>query len=329
MCINNVADSSVHSTVKEQRFPYLKAENLTTEQREELIAELKVESEDMRLKFATLVSLMNKSLQNNKVSVSELTVTFQTIDLDELVEILEDETDMNKAMLKACDFWSFFDYEIVKNIISTHCRDDADLQQEVESYESDFKTYCERRLCEVPMDSLKADIPSKTSNLHVKIDENFKIKLCRIKIIETRLSRLLDKRLYLLKVEDGCIELVFNYLGRIKLSLPLNSQEEEELSEMGVLRLYDDNYEYYRAPTQVRSPSPSSQQLQLPLANQLSSNTLTTGGSDVPPSGINQHNSSDNNYYYNIVEISRLSLPLKIGSYSVKAGSTVSDSYKG
>ena len=93
---------------------------MTTEQREELIAELTIESEDMRSKFATLVSLMNKSLQNNKVSVSELTVTFKNLDLDELVKILEDETDMNKAMLKASDFWSFFDYEIVKSIISTH-----------------------------------------------------------------------------------------------------------------------------------------------------------------------------------------------------------------
>ena len=286
---NNLADDiSVHLTVKEQRFPYLKVENLTKEEEEELEAKLTVESKDMRSKFATLVGLMNKSLQNNKVSVSELTVTFQIIDLDELVEILEDETDMNKAILKACDFWSFFDYEIVKTIINTHC---ADLQQKVESYESDFKTYCERRLCEVPEDSLKADIPSKTSSiLHVKIDETFKIKLCKMKEIETRLSCLLDKRLYLRKVEGGCIELVFNYFGRIKLTLPLNSQQEEELSEMGVLRLYDDNHEYYRAPIQVRSPSLSSQQSQLPSANQLSSNTLTTRGSDVPPSGINQHN---------------------------------------
>ena len=34
------------------------------------------------------------------------------------------------------------------------------------------------------MDILKADVPSKTSNLHVKIDENFKIKLCKMKRIE-------------------------------------------------------------------------------------------------------------------------------------------------
>ena len=284
---NNLADDiSVQLTV--QRFPYLKAENLTKEEREELKAKLTVESKDMRSKFATLVGLMNKSLQNNKVSVSELTLTFINLDLDDLVEKLHDETDMNKAISKASRFWSFFDYEIVKTIINTHC---AHLQQKMESYESDFKTYCERRLCKVPMDSLKADIPSKTSNiLHVKIDETFKIKLCKIKEIEARLSCLLDKRLYLLEVEYGCIELIFTYLGKIKLTLPLNSQEEEELSEMGVLRLYDDNHEYYLAPIQVRSPSPSSQQSQLPSANQLSSNTLTTRGSDVPPSGINQHN---------------------------------------
>ena len=239
----------------------------------------------MKFKFATLVSLMNMSLKDNAISVKELEVTFINLDLDDLVEKLHDETDMSKAISKASQFWSFFDYEIVKNIINTYC---DDLQQKVESYESDFKTYCERRLCDVPVDSLKADIPLKTSNLHLKIDEDFKIKLCKVKRIEARLSNLLGKCLYLLKVEDGCIELVFNYLGKIKFTLPLNSQQEEELSEMGVLRLYDDNYEYYCAPTQVRSSSPSSQQSQLPSTNQLSLNMLTTGGSDVPPSGINQ-----------------------------------------
>ena len=124
---NNVADDiSVHSTVKEQRFPYLKAENLTTVQREELIAELTVESEDMRSKFANLISRMNTSLQDNKVSVKKLKITCKSLKLDELVEILCDETDMDEAIFKASDFWSFFDYEIVKSIISSHC---ADLRQ--------------------------------------------------------------------------------------------------------------------------------------------------------------------------------------------------------
>ena len=287
--MNIIVNNSVHSTVKEQSFPNLKTENLTEEQREELIAKLTVESEDMRSKFATLVSLMNTSLQDNEISVSKLTVTFKNLDLDEVVKILDDETDMNKAILKASDFWSFFDYEIVKSIINTHCRDDADLQQEVKLYESDFKTYCQRRLCEVPVKSLKTDIPSKTSNLYLKIDETFEIKFFKTKKIEARLSNLLGKCLYLQKVKEGCIELVFSYLGKINLALPLNSQQEEELSEMRVLRLYDDNYEYYCAPTQVRLPLPLSQQSQLPSTNQFPSNTLTTGDSDVPPSGNNQH----------------------------------------
>ena len=53
--------------------------------------------------------------------------------------------------------------------------------------------------------------------------------------------------------------------------------------------LFDDNHEYYRAVIQVQSSLPSSQQSQLPSRDQVSSNTLTTGASDVPLSGINQH----------------------------------------
>ena len=305
--------------MSKQKFPYLKAETLTTEQREELIGELTVENEDMRSKFATLVGLMNSSLQDNEISVSKLKVTFKNLELDELVKMLHDESDMNEAIFKASDFWSFFDYETVKNIINTHCSDDADLQQRVESYESDFKIYCQRRLCEVPVKCLKAGVLSKTSNLRVKIDEDFKIKLSKVKRIEARLSHLLGKRLCLMKVEDGCIKLVFNYFGRIKVTLPLNSQQEEELSEMRVLRLYDDNYEYYRAPTQVSSPSPLSQQAQLPSTNEFLSNTPTSGDSD-----IQQYH--DN--YYNTIE---KTLPYKNGSYSVKvkAESTASNGYKG
>ena len=283
MYTNNVANVS---STEEQKFPYLKAENLTKEDREELIGRLTRESEDMRSKFATLVSLMNKSLQDNKVSVSELKVTFKYLDLDKLAKKLHDKTDMNKAIIKARKFCSFYDYEIVKNIIDTHCRDDAHLQQKVNLYESDFKAYCERRLFEVPVGSLNAGIHSEEPKLHVKIDKNFKIKLSEMKRIQDRLSKLLGKRLYLLKVEDGCIELVFSYLGKMKLTLPLNSQQEEELSEMRVLRLYDDSYEYYRAPTQVRPPSPSSQQTQLLSKNELPSNTQPPGDSDVSPSGI-------------------------------------------
>ena len=224
------------------------------------------ESDGIKTKFAVLVGRTSISLGRNNVSVGHLKLTFTSLGLDELVEKLHDESDLNEALMKASKYWSFFDYEIVTSIISTYC---VDLQQEVESYISSFKIYCQRRLCEVPIDNFETEIHKKTTKLYVKMDETFTISLNEVKRIEAKLSGLLDTDLYLLTMKEGCIELIFSCLRKINLLFPLNSQQEEDLLEMGVLRLYDDICEYYHAPSQEKSPPLSLPPSELP-ANFLS-----------------------------------------------------------
>ena len=122
---------------------------------------------------------------------------------------LHDVTDLNEAFVKAKKVWSFFDFETVKKIIKSFFIDDFDLQVELRSYESYFKIYCQRRLCDVPIDFLLRDeVPTKITNVHVKVDETFNnIRLEKVKVIEQKLSHLLGTDLYLLDVKDGCKEL--------------------------------------------------------------------------------------------------------------------------
>ena len=122
---------------------------------------------------------------------------------------LHDMTDLNEAFVKAKKVWSFFDFETVKKIIKSFFIDDFDLQVELRSYESYFKIYCQRRLCDVPIDFLLRDeVPTKITNVHVKVDETFNnIRLEKVKVIEQKLSHLLGTDLYLLDVKDGCKEL--------------------------------------------------------------------------------------------------------------------------
>ena len=251
-----------------EKFPYLQITDLTEEQKDELMKRLVNESDRIKAKFAVLVSRTSVSLKNNDVSVGSLKLTFKSLGLDELVEKLHDESDLTEALIEASNYWSFFDYEAVTSIISSYCKNDADLQQEVESYISSFKIYCQRRLCEVPIDNFETKIHKKTTKLHVKMDEAFTIPLNKVKKIEGKLSYLLDTSLRLLKIEDGCIELIFSCLCKIN---PLNSQQEEDLLEMGVLRLYDDMCEHYHAPSQDKSPSLSLPPSQVPAVEQLSS----------------------------------------------------------
>ena len=251
-----------------ERFPYLQITDLTEEQKDELIERLTSESDRIKTQFAVLVSKTSISLKNNDVSVGNLKLTLKSLGLDELVEKIYNESDLTEALITASDYWSFFDYETVTSIISSYC---TNLQQEAESYISSFKIYCQRRLCEVPIDNFKTEIHKKTTKLHVKMDETFTIPLNKVKKIERKLSSLLDTSLRLLKIEDGCIELIFSCLRKIHLLFPLNSQQEEDLLQMGVLRLYDDTCEYYHAPSQDKSPSLSLPPSQLPAVKQLSS----------------------------------------------------------
>ena len=238
-----------------EKFPYLQIEDLTEEQKDKLMKRLVFESDRIKTKFAVLVGRTSISLGRNNVSVGHLKLTFTSLGLDELVEKLHDESDLNEALMKASKYWSFFDYETVTSIINTYCKNDADLQEEVESYISSFKIYCQRRLCEVPIDNFETEIHKKTTKLYVKMDENFTISLNEVKRIEAKVSGLLDTDLYLLTVKEGCIELIFSCLRKINLLFPLNSQQEEDLLKMGVLRLYDDICDYYPVPSQDKSPS--------------------------------------------------------------------------
>ena len=261
-----------------QRFPYLQTTDLTEEQKDELIMRLVNESDLIRTKFANLVTSTNKSLKNSNVEVRSLILTLKN-GLDKLVE---DESDLTEALIKLSDYWSFFDYEILTSIISSHCKNDVNMQQEAESYISKFKEYCQRRLCEVPIDNFNTEIHKKTTKLYVKMDETFTVPLNKVKMIERKLSSLLDTRLHLLNIEDGCIKLIFNCFHKINLLFPLNSQQEEDLLKMGVLRLCDDiciimhhpkTNPLSLPPSQLPavSPSLSLPPSQLPSVEQLSS----------------------------------------------------------
>ena len=138
---------------------------------------------------------------------------------------------ITKLFLALGDYWWFFDYELLSLIINRHC---MELKPELELYITSFKEYCERRICEVPIDVFKER--GDEYNLYVKCDHNFdKNTLSDVKDIEGKLSDLLETELYLLGVEEGCVKLVFTNLCAI--TSPLTLKQMEELKELKVIHL--------------------------------------------------------------------------------------------
>lgn len=109
-------------------------------------------------------------------------------------------------------------------------------------YESSFKHYCERRLCELPADifAKKGD----ANNLYVKIDKHFSEATADdIKKLAVRLSELLETNLYILKIDEGCIRLTT--ITVCSIHTPLTPEQVQGLKKMKVIRLYSNSQEYF------------------------------------------------------------------------------------
>ena len=134
-------------------------------------------------------------------------------------------------------YLSFFDYEFVGMIIERHC---PELIDDLEAYKSALKIYCKRRVVEVPSNVFEREGADETC-LFVKCDKAFEsIILDDIKALESRLSNFLDTDLFLLRVDDGCTELVFDAMCPIP---PLTQSQRCQLTEMGILKLHSVHFQ--------------------------------------------------------------------------------------
>ena len=220
------------------KFPLLKKdiENLTAEERDELLHRLNQQSEDIRSSFAILVTHTLTQLQQSGTTAEALEMLIAEHGLEELTDQI-DSTDTIPMIMKKVrkgKYWSFFNYELVAAIIKCFCKR-TELIAELEDYISEFKVYCQHRVSEVPRGSFNGD-HTKDRCFKIKLDDSFSIKdidLKKVKKIQYKLQRILNmKPLQLIDVEGGCIELTFRYFNKTRL-FPLSEAKKIALYELG------------------------------------------------------------------------------------------------
>lgn len=206
---------------------------LKVEERERLELRLECESEDMQNEFAILAAKTMLSLSElNVPPVKKLKFLIENSKFYRKVyEAIENVDDFNSVMSCLSDYWSFFDYQLLELIIRTFC---GNLTDKLEEYEGKFKEFCQRRLCEVPKGALGVRAENGDA-LYLKIDDNFsykKTKVLDVKKLEYRLSKLLDTELVLLRIDEGCLELIFICLSDMP---ELNSLLKQQLKQLGII----------------------------------------------------------------------------------------------
>ena len=226
-------------TVAKESLPHLKSKNLSPEEMNRLKARLRMESKDIRDEFACLFSETEESLNCQKVTALSLKLLLQSFEIPQLKDFDDGITEIMSEVFHHCCFYSF---RILKRIIG--CFGTTNDKDRLATYEANFKHYSERRLCEVPTDALAAR-KSEGNEFCVKTDKVFDVPCKEILDIETELSRILDKPVYLRDVEHGCVKLSFYILHELVEVFPLNKEQMKQLKGIGVLRMYDQHHQYY------------------------------------------------------------------------------------
>ncbi len=234
------------------RFPYLKTPDLSDAQIEKLMRGLKKETNKMMERFAILIAKTLSSLRKHEVSIGELKALLKNLNghkKNKLTSKLKKVTVISKAFDVLYNFWSFFDYKILGAIITSFC---FDLKPDFDEYVLNFKEYCNRRVCEVPDDSYSTKLSKseEKKKLHIQIDQNFvdeikKLKMKDLKDLSDILEDILNTDLRILEIKDGSIILIFHCLHDFDVLFPLSRRQEEKLQEIGVMRIYTEEQDYY------------------------------------------------------------------------------------
>lgn len=237
---------SFAASSSEKRFPYLNTKQLSEEEKRRLIGTLVVDSEKIMQKFVLLVSTICNSLKERNIPVAEIALLLN----NSHIELSKDLRSIAEALVLASKYWSFFNYRIFETLVAG-LGDDND-QERLAAYISDFRQYCKRRLCEVPIDALECDRKVKT-RLHVKTDKHFDVPTDDIDSLTVKLSELLGTSLLLLKIEDGCIELDFDYLKEENLLPLLSGDHSDTFMQLGITKLYTDAQVFYNRAVEQES----------------------------------------------------------------------------
>ncbi len=209
----------------------------------------------MKRKFTVLVGTTLDKLIGKGTTVKTLRSTLTNLngrDGNKITEELKGILDINDAFMVFSKFWAFFEYDILSTIIESFCHD---LKPQLDEYTSSLKEYCKRRVCEVPNGSGGKE--SEEENiLLIQVDATFnaeitRIKLENLKVLGSKLGKVLGTSLLCIDIISGSIIISFKCLHEFDVIFPLCAKQEEELQKIGVTRIYSKNQEYLQHSTSL------------------------------------------------------------------------------
>ena len=241
-------------------FPYLDLRGLTHEQQQELRGRLWSESQEIMIQFQELVSATIESLIIQKASPDKLVShvmtlgAFKPVFKEPQVPLfqycfpkLEAADTIPKVFLVLKDYFSFFNYHIIKHIITTlGTEKDKD---GLRRYMDNFNQYAKRRIFEC-LTEFGPVSDADHADIFVKLDSQYEsYTITEVEGFRHKLSEILrvssEGILRLCRVKEGCIELIFQVPSFVQQEIfPLSTKQKNTLKAEGVIKFTCGEYQF-------------------------------------------------------------------------------------
>ena len=246
-------DNGCPKTTSKQ-YPYLELSNLDEDDKEDLIQKLSEDTANIIQSFANLLSTTSKSFNCRKVNVDELIKVALDLgafksDKNQLPLLGEDRHQLlqaksiDRAFITLGEHMSFFNYEILSHIIE-HLGSEGD-QGNLAKYCSQFKTFCEHKVFEVPPGVFyPSGQKTKDRKLFVVLGtEDLFRNLNDVKAAQRKIASLLGLRmstLQLKQIDLASVIFVFSIPASVWRFLQLDSLIFKTLSSIGFTLIIPD-----------------------------------------------------------------------------------------
>lgn len=199
--------------------------------------------------FHILINRFFDTLEDEKRPIERLT---RYLEKELCKEIVPQPKSIKEVQCIIDENSTFYDHHFLKYMIELAGMDDD--KKGILEYEKRFKLYAERRVFECPCEFGAKHTPTDTE-LHVKLDSNYRYKLDELKEFQIRLCRILNVHVFitrLFSIEKGCFKLLFLLPQHIQASMfPLSKKQERKLDRLGVLNLSCSDYHFIKPNLKV------------------------------------------------------------------------------
>ena len=248
---NSNRQANVSSVVAGFSFPHInEVSTLDDGQKMALEQRLRDESQEIMLKFCTLLDRFLDSLEDSNIKpkrlVRYLKKPLKVLDPDREMHDLESPASIDDIQSIIEDNSSFIDFRLLEHMINLAGTEEN--KEDLKKYKDDFECYAQRRIYECPA-NFGPSITANHEGLIVKRDAKYnECKVSELQHFQAKLSQILQIPLHVLiirNVEKGCIRMAFLipqfYLKEI---FPLSIGQESAIADSDVILLVCGDYHF-------------------------------------------------------------------------------------